>query len=119
MRELSLANFGREAELSYSAPELALNFWSRSLYISRNRWLGNYAAIHHRKDILDYTSLAVEMGVLDSNSASEFLAAKHFIPGGVELGIYPKAWLIQDIVKNRACRQAISEPVRRSTEKIQ
>ena len=32
--------------------------------------------------------------MLDSNSAREFLAAKHFIPGGVELGIYPKSWLI-------------------------
>jgi hypothetical protein len=52
-----------------------------------------YAAAHHRRDIIDYVSLARKMGVLDKKSAKELFAEKEFIPGGVELGIYPRPWL--------------------------
>jgi hypothetical protein len=94
MRELNFGNFGREAELSVFMPRADLEFLVAQPLYFENSVIGQYAACHHRRDILDYTSLAIEMGVLDSNSASEFLAAKHFIPGGVELGIYPRPWLI-------------------------
>jgi|SRR6516165_5619681 hypothetical protein len=94
MRELSLENFGKEAELSVFLPRADLEFLvPQPLYLG-NSIIGQYTLYHHRRDILDYTSIAIEMGVLDSDSASEFLAAKHFIPGGVEFGIYPKSWLI-------------------------
>lgn len=94
LRELSFGNFGEEAELSVFVPKADLEFLvAQPLYFETSVF-GQYAIAHHPRDILDYTSLAIEMGVLDSNSASEFLAAKHFIPGGVELGIYPKSWLI-------------------------
>src|ERR1700677_608350 len=95
MRELSLGNFGKEAELSVFMPRADLEFLVAQPLYFENSVIGQYSLYHHRRDILDYTSLAIEMGVLDSNSASEFLAAKHFIPGGIELGIYPKSWLIQ------------------------
>jgi hypothetical protein len=94
MRELSLGNLGKEAELSVSMPRADLEFLVPQPLYFENSIIGQYTLYHHRRDILDYTSLAIEMGVLDSNSASEFLAAKHFIPGGVEFGIYPKSWLI-------------------------
>jgi hypothetical protein len=94
MWELNLADFDREAELSALMPTADLGFMvAQPLYLKKSV-IGHYAAVHHRKDIVDYASLAVELGVLDSKSASEFLAAKHFIPGGVELGIYPKSWLV-------------------------
>ena len=94
MRELSLENFGKEAELSVFMPRADLEFLVAQPIYFENSMIGQYTLYHHRRDILDYTSLAIEMGVLDSNSASEFLGAKHFIPGGVEFGIYPKSWLI-------------------------
>jgi hypothetical protein len=94
MRELSLGNLGKEAELSVFMPKADLEFLVPQPLYFENSIIGQYALYHHHRDILDYTSLAIEMGVLDSNSASEFLGAKHFIPGGVEFGIYPKSWLI-------------------------
>jgi hypothetical protein len=94
MRELSFGNFGEGAELSVFMPKADLEFLVAQPLYFENSVFGQYAISHHPRDILDYTSLAIEMGVLGSNSASEFLAAKHFIPGGVELGIYPKSWLI-------------------------
>ncbi len=94
LRELDFENFGKEAELSVFIPRADLEFLVAQPLHFKKSVVGHYALVHHRRDILDYASLAVEMGVLDSNSASEFLAIKHFIPGGVELGIYPKSWLI-------------------------
>jgi hypothetical protein len=95
LRELNLENFGKEAELSAFIPRADLEFLVAQPLHLKKSVVGHYASVHHRRDILDYVSIAVEMGVLDSNSAAELLAAKHFIPGGVELGIYPKSWLIQ------------------------
>ncbi|WP_156425628.1 MULTISPECIES: hypothetical protein [unclassified Mycobacterium] len=97
LRELNLENFGRAAELSVFIPRAEHEFLIAQPLHVKNSILGHYAAVHRRQDILDYTSLAVEMGILDSQSASEFLAAKHFIPGGIELGIYPKGWLVQTL----------------------
>ncbi|OBG17987.1 hypothetical protein A5765_05175 [Mycolicibacterium celeriflavum] len=95
LRELDVESFGKTAELSIFIPKPEHEFLiAQPLHVKKSIF-GHYKAVHHRRDILDYTSLAVEMGVLDSKSASEFLAAKHFIPGGVELGIYPKAWLVR------------------------
>jgi len=94
MRELSFEDFENETELSVFVPRTDLEFLVAEPLYFENSIIGQYAAGHYRRDIRDYTSLAIEMGVLDANSASEFLASKHFIPGGVELGIYPKSWLV-------------------------
>lgn len=97
MRELSFENFGKEAVLSVFTPKANLEFLVAQPLYFENSIIGQYTLCHHRRDILDYTSLAIEMGVLNSNSASEFLAAKHLIPGGVEFGIYPKSWLVHTL----------------------
>ncbi|WP_131829171.1 hypothetical protein [Mycobacterium numidiamassiliense] len=99
MRELSFGKFQKEAELSVFIPRADLEFLvSPPLYLEKSV-IKHYVQeqVIDRRDVVDYTSLAVEMGVLDSNSTSEFLAAKHCIPGGVELGIYPKAWLTRQL----------------------
>lgn len=93
MRELSLRAVTRQPDLSVFTPRADFEFLVAQPRYFKKSIIGQYAACHHRQDILDYASLAVEMGVLDSDSASEFLASKHFIPGGVELGIYPAEWL--------------------------
>lgn len=99
MRELSLRAVANQPELSEFTPAAGLEFLVAQPRYFKKSIIGQYAACHHRQDILDYTSLAVEMGVLDSNSASKFLGSKHFIPGGVELGIYPAEWLTSVLSK--------------------
>ena len=56
--------------------------------------VGVYAGLFRFRDILDYTSLAIEMGVLNDHSAAAFLTMKQVIPGGTEFGIFPKSWLV-------------------------
>lgn len=94
LRELNLEGFAKAAELSVYIPRPDHEFLVAQPIHVKKSILGHYAAVHHRRDILDYTSLAVEMDVLDSKSASDFLAGNHFIPGGIELGVYPKTWLV-------------------------
>ncbi|OBI41721.1 hypothetical protein A5707_06945 [Mycobacterium kyorinense] len=95
MRELSLNDFGRKADLAVFTPTAGHDFLVAQPMRLRKPVVDHYAAIHHRRDIVDYASLAVETGVLDADSASDFLAARYFIPGGVELGIFPTEWLVQ------------------------
>jgi len=97
MRELSLQGILNQTELSAFIPKADFEFLVAQPRYFKKSIIGQYAACHHRQDILDYTSIAVEMGVLNSDSASIFLASKHFIPGGVELGIYPADWLTQTL----------------------
>lgn len=97
MREFRFEHLEKQAELSVFEPHADLGFLVAQPVYFENSIVGQYAASHHRKDILDYTDLAVELGVLESSSAAEFLGAKHFIPGGAELGIYPKPWIIDTL----------------------
>jgi hypothetical protein len=55
---------------------------------------GLYNREFHFVDILDYTSIAIELGVLDNKSAAEFMAIQKIIPAGTELGIFPTSWLL-------------------------
>ncbi|QLL07800.1 hypothetical protein [Mycobacterium vicinigordonae] len=93
MRELRLGDTTATADLAAFTPVDNLEFLvAQPLHIKKTV-VGHYGLVHHRRDILDYASLAIETGVLDADSAAEFLAAEHFIPCGIELGIYPKSWL--------------------------
>jgi glycosyltransferase involved in cell wall biosynthesis len=60
---------------------------------------GLYNREFHFVDILDYTSIAIELGVLDNKSAAEFMAIQKIIPAGTELGIFPTSWLISALTK--------------------
>lgn len=72
-------------------------------------YLGQYGAHHYAEDFLRFTAEAVERGVVAGRDAAHFMAEPVFIPGGVELGVYPTDfWLpaitaIEDVV--RACVQ--------------
>jgi hypothetical protein len=55
--------------------------------------LGQYANVHMLEDFLDYVSMAVGMGVLSREQAVEFIKGEVLIPGGCELGVYPRGWL--------------------------
>jgi hypothetical protein len=94
VRELRIENVEKEAELSVFTRRAGVEFLvAQPLYFA-DSVIGQYVDSHYRRDILDYAALATDLGVLDSNAASEFLDASHLIPGGVQLGIYPKSWLI-------------------------
>ncbi|MEZ0353309.1 hypothetical protein [Mycobacterium sp. pR1184] len=101
MRELDFGTFEKATELSVFTPKPGLEF-----LVAAPLFLGKSAVEHYvreqvidRRDVLDYTSIAIELGVLDSDSASEFLATKYCVPGGVELGIFPKSWITLQLSK--------------------
>nr|WP_318546478.1 hypothetical protein [Mycobacterium lepraemurium] len=96
MRELSVAASTKKANWRYLCLGITSSSWWHSLYFEQSV-IGQYKLAHYHRDILDYASLAVELGVLDSESADDFLNAKHMIPGGVQLGIYPRSWLINSL----------------------
>lgn len=99
MREVPREGLAAEVELSVFTPPKDLGFLVPQPLYLKNSMLGHYTICHRRKDILDYTTIAVEAGVLDKDSAAEFLSSKHFIPGGVELGVYPKVFLADALSK--------------------
>lgn len=98
MREL-------DSEVATTMPELAPpNLRSESGFLIAQpvhfKSVGKqYASVHHRRDIRNYVSLAIQMGVLDKKSAAELLAAQTLIPGGIELGIYPTDWLTRTMAQ--------------------
>jgi len=94
-RELSVEECVQKTELpSVIAPRNDSGFLVSHPQYLPEMLMGLYASTHHFRDLLDYTSLAVEMGVLDDQSAKEFFTAKLVIAGGTEFGIFPKSWLI-------------------------
>lgn len=52
-------------------------------------YLYQYKDVHHIEDILRFTAQLVENNVIDKEDAYLFLNEEIFIPGGLELGIYP------------------------------
>lgn len=95
MRELSAEESEKQDELSVFTPGADLEFLVAQPIYFEGSILGQYADSHYRRDLLDYTSVAIEMDVLTPDAASEFLNTCHFISGGVQLGIYPTLWLIE------------------------
>lgn len=55
--------------------------------------ISHYAERHHAIDLMDYLSIAVQMGVVTPADVREFALEKMFVTGGCELGIYPTNWL--------------------------
>lgn len=97
MRELSFTEASARPELAFSAPHSDYGFLVSQPVIFEKSLLHQYKKVHHRKDILGYVSLAVKMGILDDKSAAELLNARQIIPGGAELGVYPRNWLMETL----------------------
>ncbi len=55
--------------------------------------IGQYSKNHILRDLLDFTSLCIDLGVLTSEQAKDFLLCPLFIPGGSDFGFYPAQWL--------------------------
>jgi hypothetical protein len=48
-----------------------------------------YKDAHHVEDFLHFTAAAVELGVLHSSEVMRFFQTELFLPGGIEMGIFP------------------------------
>jgi glycosyltransferase involved in cell wall biosynthesis len=94
MNELTVEDAKKIPELSLFTPPNDSGFLLIQPQYFPNSIIGHYAYHHDLRDLLDYTSLAIEMDVLDRESAAELLTMKLLIPGGAEYGIFPKSFLI-------------------------
>lgn len=68
--------------------------------------LKQYAHAHRAEDLLRFTAAAVELGVLDSLDAEAFLTERTFIPGGLELGVFPAPFWLRSIAAVEAVVRA-------------
>jgi hypothetical protein len=65
--------------------------WKRS---RRLNYLAQYASAHHVEDLLRFAAIAVELKVLDKDEVRAFFDEDTFVPGGIELGVFPVSfWL--------------------------
>jgi len=60
-------------------------------------YLGQYGRAHHAEDFLRFAAEAVEQGVLGSREAARFMAEPTFIPGGIELGVFPTDFWLDSV----------------------
>ena len=97
MRELSFGEARMKHEVSICAPAAGLQFLIAQPLYFETSIIEQYASCHPRRDILDYTSIAIELGVLDKESAEQFLTAKSMVPGAGDLGIYPRPYLVRSL----------------------
>lgn len=62
--------------------------------IMLDSYLAQYARDHRIEDLLRYTALAVELGILQAKEIPQFFGWKLHVPGGSEFGTYPlSAWM--------------------------
>jgi hypothetical protein len=71
--------------------------------------LAQYQRAHHVQDLLRFTAMAVELGVLEPHEAGVLFEQTVFFPGGVEFGIYPADFWVRSVTALesvvRACVQ--------------
>jgi hypothetical protein len=60
-------------------------------------YYNQYTLAHVPQDFLRFTSEAVELGVLPANDVMPFLRSDAFMPGGIELGVFPTDFWIRTI----------------------
>ena len=75
--------------------------------------LGQYNRAHITRDILDYSTLAIELGVLTNSEAFNFLNCPIIILGGAELGAFPTEWASATLNKLEVLGRAFVD-IRRS-----
>ena len=76
----------------------------------RARLLGQYASVHRAQDLLRFTAEAAELGVLEPADVHAFLDEGEFVPGGLELGVYPAPFWLREVA-------ALEAVVRRCIER--
>lgn len=92
MRELSSISAHSEYQYLSVAPHQSLEFLVPRPISLGMSMMDQYSSAHHLIDLIDYTSIALEVGILQDEKVSEFLTTPVLVPGGVELGIYPRGF---------------------------
>ena len=74
------------------SPTFSLSSWRKS-----SDYLTQYGRAHQVEDLLRFTAEAVEHQVLDKAEAVAFLAEDTLLPGGIELGVFPARFWIENV----------------------
>jgi len=53
-----------------------------------------YARAHKIIDLINYCSLAIDLGILNEKDVDSFFKCRYLIQGGAEFGVYPAEWLV-------------------------
>ena len=69
----------------------------RPIRLRRAGLLDQYSRAHRTQDLLRFAAEAVAQGVLDNRDGARFMAEQVFIPGGIELGIFPADFWLKSI----------------------
>ena len=91
-----------------SRPLLFSSFWNK-----KKNYLEQYNRAHNIKDLLRFTSIAAELGIIDKFETKLFLREVIFIPGGIELGVFPTKFWIHSIT---AMENVLRECIRNNPE---
>ncbi|WP_297354553.1 hypothetical protein [Paraburkholderia sp.] len=59
--------------------------------------LSQYCAAHPVEDLLRFVSEAIELGVLGQHEIAAFFDTERFVPGGIEMGVFPAAFWVEAI----------------------
>jgi hypothetical protein len=65
----------------------------------QHNYLYQYKDCHHVEDFLRFTAELLDHNILDKNEIYNFLDEKIFLPGGLELGIYPLDFWLSHIIE--------------------
>ncbi|WP_395060850.1 hypothetical protein [Paraburkholderia silvatlantica] len=63
----------------------------------RSGYLSQYQECHVPEDLLRFAATALELGVLSHHEATPFMAEMIFVPGGIELGVFPMDFWVRSI----------------------
>jgi hypothetical protein len=58
--------------------------------------LGQFAQYHHTRDLLHFMALAIDLGIVTNEQATEWLAGQVLVPAAA-IGVYPEDWLVRTL----------------------
>ena len=73
------------------------NFLVGQAAILQGGYLNQYQECHVPEDLLRFAAAALELGVLSHHEATPFMAEMIFVPGGIELGVFPTDFWVRSI----------------------
>jgi hypothetical protein len=99
--------------------DLMLPAGTTPFLFSRPRWFNNrrrsgsylrqYGIAHRSEDFLRLTAEAVSLGVIEGREVDAFFGEQLFVPGGIELGVYPADFWLKAIAAVEAVARACVE----------
>ncbi len=95
-------------EFLISHPLLFSLFWKK-----KKDYFEQFSKAHNIKDLLRFTSIAAELGIIDKFEVEFFFREVIFIPGGIELGVFPTEFWINGIT---AMENVIRECIRNNSK---